>query len=146
MGDKIFINFMKYEYEECIRRLKNELDSSLKKVKAVVNHSQKSHVHPDLSTNLKDSSSLSHQKNDYLIEEWTDIQVKNWFNENNLNLAIYNYLKPESGSILKQIYQMKSNATEFYYQLMSKIDLVKIYEVLKFSSCLDKLFEKIIVK
>ena len=146
MGDKIFINFMKYEYDECIRRLKNELDSGLKKVKAVDNHAQKSHVNPDFSANLKDSSSLNHQKNDYLIEEWTDIQVKNWFNENNLNLAIYNYLKPESGSILKQIYQMKSNATEFYYQLMSKIDLVKIHEVLKFSSCLDKLFEKKIVK
>ena len=146
MGDKIFINFMKYEYEECIRRLKNELDSGLKKVKAVVNHAQISHVHPDLSTNLKVSSSLNHQKNDHLTEEWTDVQVKNWFNENNLNLAIYNYLKPESGSILKQIYQMKSNATEFYYQLMSKIDLVKIHEILKFSSCLDKLFEKIIVK
>ena len=28
MGDKIFINFMKYGFDECIRRLKNEVDSA----------------------------------------------------------------------------------------------------------------------
>ncbi len=29
MGDKIFVNFMKYSFEECIRRLKNEVESKL---------------------------------------------------------------------------------------------------------------------
>ena len=30
MGTKIFVNFTRYEYEECIRRLNNEIQSLLK--------------------------------------------------------------------------------------------------------------------
>jgi hypothetical protein len=141
MGDKIFINFTKYELEECFRRLKQELDLNLnKKIKTSVSQSKAFQHIPDKI--LKSTQALSLQPKDHIIEEWTEVQVRNWFNLNHLNISIYEYLQADSGSILKQIYQMKTNATEFYYQLMSKIDSVKIHEVLKFSSCLDKLFEK----
>jgi hypothetical protein len=33
MGDKIFINFMKYEFSECVRRLKAEIDQHYKAAK-----------------------------------------------------------------------------------------------------------------
>jgi len=141
MGDKIFINFTKYELEECFRRLKQELDLNLnKKINTPVSQSQAFQHIPDKI--IKSTQALSLQPKDHSIEDWTEVQVRLWFNLNRLNISIYDYLQADSGSILKQIHQMKTNATEFYYQLMSKIDSVKIHEVLKFSSCLDKLFEK----
>ena len=137
IGDKIFINFMKYDYDECIRRLKHELD-------AVWNKSSITSAAVDTSSMvLKSTVRLESIKLDdrvSLVEEWTEALVKEWFAKNHLNQAIYAYLQPDSGAILKQIFQMKSNATEFYYQLMNKIEHVKIHDVLHFSACLDKLF------
>lgn len=134
MGDKIFINFTKYEHDECIRRLMHEINS----------HFKIDPIKTSLDCNFiaKPPETSKIQENTIEIEDWSENLVKEWFIKNRLNLNIFDYLKPDSGSILKQMYQMKNNATEFYYQLMNKIEEVKIHEVLQFSSCLEKLFEK----
>ena len=120
---KKFIDFTQNEFEKCIELLKTELKMLLdQETESVLN-----------LTNLKKTAPN-------LIEEWSKNQVKEWFTENNIAALIFEHLKPNSGAILKEMHQMKNNASEFYYMSLKEIENIKFHEVVLFSSCLDKLF------
>lgn len=121
MGDKIFINFTKYEFEECIRRLRNELNISTDKTLKV--------------------ESIEIKSNDLPVN-WNESQVKEWFDRNEINEGIKKELLPCNGVILQQLYVMRCDAPEFYFQSLGKGNNADLKSIIMFTFHLKKLFEK----
>lgn len=133
MGDKIFINFMKYEYEECIRRLKAELDQYIGKTVKV-----EEPVKPQ-------SVSVT------VVRSQATVQVDNGPNVNEVfaNDESLKVILSSLGScdehLLRQIYDMKTRAPEFYYQMLRDMITKKDVDfrpILEFSAKLDSVFGK----
>ena len=114
MNDKASVDFTKNSFDECITILKTELggDASLKSDISVVK----------------------------TVEKWTVDDVNNWFIKNKLNLIIFEYFKPCSGKILKQMHQTKKNSSDYFYESLKEIEHVKFNEIIRFTTCLDELF------
>jgi hypothetical protein len=136
MSDKIFVNFTKYDFEECIKRLKNEIDS-IKSGKTNAENENKM----VLVTNNMGSQSNSNQnaKNDSILD-WSEARVKEWFIQNSLNCLIFEHFKPFNGNILKQLYDTKQAAPEYYFKPMKEIPNVEFRSIMSFGACLDDLF------
>ena len=70
----------------------------------------------------------------------TDEKVKEWFLANKINMAICDFLRANSGKILKQMFSIKKSSNEFFYQSLKQIENIEFHEVVLFGSCLDELF------
>lgn len=128
MSDKIFINFVKYDFDECMRRLKAELK--------VANAEQNQ---PAGGENLTDPRSDSEESD--VVENWDEKSVKSWLKENKISIALAKRLMPCTGAELRQMYELKKSAPEFYYQILnSKKSLKSLKEIFHFSESLNNLF------
>ena len=123
IGDKIFVNFTKYEFEECIRRLKHELD--IKDLNTRLDIEQSTHI-----VDLKKS-----------VLHWTADEVFEWFVEQKIDENLRKALCPCNGIILEQLYTIRLDAPEFYFQALNKYG-VDLKAIILFTYNLKKLFEK----
>ena len=128
MDDKIFINFIKYEIKVCFQRLRTEICRLMKYRKA----NNKPTENSDALFNPTSQSNA--------VENWSENDVKEWFNKNNINQAILEHLMPCSGVVIKQIYDMKISAPEFYYHSLKEIPGVNLNSLSIFTHFLIKLF------
>ena len=133
MNDKIYINFSRYELEECFRRLKHELDAYFNTKAESKQCLAKTNVEP---------LCVGSPKNEELTENWSEDNVRSWFIENQLNLNIFEKMRPFDGACLKELFLVKKNASQFYYQSLQDIQGVKLNNIVLFSSLLDKLFSQ----
>jgi hypothetical protein len=183
MNDRVLINFMKYDFEESLNGLKNEIDLIKSgQVKSGLESFLKSNHNPCndsaieirekennvnnlasendfeieidstktkltveknlsfLSETIKNQSLENLSKSTYSALDWTEERVNEWFERNELNLLIFDHFKPCSGKILKQLYDCKLAALEFYIQPLSKIENVEFNDIMSFGACLDDLF------
>jgi hypothetical protein len=128
IGDKIFVNFTKYPFDECMRRLNLELGKTAHafgdSADAV---SPNQVVLPVAAKTAQDS-----------VENWSSEKVREWFVQNKIHSDLLNALVPCSGEILQQLCDMRSEAPEFFFQAMSKKN-GDLREILHLSSCLKKL-------
>ena len=76
----------------------------------------------------------------HIVDDWTDGEVKEWFAKNNINMSINEYLRANSGKILKQMYSIKKSSAEFFYQSLKPIVDIEFHDIVLFASCLDDLF------
>ena len=128
MGDKIFINFTKYEFEECIRRLKNEVDSKL--------NLNKPHV-ANTAPLMASPAPTSHRNS----ENMSDSEVQEWFRQNNIDPLIIESLgSPCDGILLKQLWEMKHRDPQFYDQSLKSIPNLNPFSIFKYSAALERLF------
>ena len=121
---------MKYSLEESLQKLKHELDTSAKNEP----ENQKNNV-----VQLALEKEKPREKN---IEAWTVAEVKEWFIKNSLSLSIFEHFTPCSGIILKQIYDMKKTAPEFFYQSIKEVKDIQINELFLFARFIEEAFEK----
>jgi hypothetical protein len=117
IGDKIFIDFTKYSFEEAFKRLIKQIDL-LSSNKIEININKPSPV------------------------DWSDEQVKLWFDNNNLN-DIYQDLKPLTGSVLYQLYQIQIHTPEFFYKAITKNESTNLRSVAVFGDLIRKLFKDV---
>ncbi len=89
---------------------------------------------------LKTTLSITQSEKDDYVENWSEDRVRLWFIENQLNLNIFEKMKPFDGSCLKEMFQVKKNLSQFYYESLKDIKDIKLNNIILFSSCLDKLF------
>jgi hypothetical protein len=136
MGDKIFVNFTKYDYDECIRRLVHEVNSHYvaQKIKPI------SQPVVDNATNNSPAQSDT-QQSIKKPENMKLSDVSEWFATNSIDPAIIQYFNSCDGSVLKQIYEMKKNDVEFYNQSLKSIPNISFISIAKFSAALEKLFQ-----
>jgi hypothetical protein len=133
MGDKIFVDFCKYEFNESMSRLKKQIELITK----------------PLNTNLTNLLPLENiqknndeeQKNTDSPKNWTEDQVKDWFLSKNL-IKIYEEVKPVNGGVLYQLYDMKKNIPEFFYKSITKNETLDYKTIANFGNLLENLFER----
>jgi hypothetical protein len=145
----MFISFKKYSFEECIRRLKCELESITSKPQT--NDTTTSH---QTSSSKTGTSSKSEQKesadgkknvqcqtNNPIepILAWTEAQALNWLESKNLNIPM---LKPCNGRVLYQLFSLMHSAPEFFYQsFKNENNSMSLKELASFSYELNCLFK-----
>lgn len=74
------------------------------------------------------------------VETWSEDKVRSWFVENQLSLNIFEKMRPFDGASLKEVFLVKKNLPQFYYESLKDIQDVQLNNIVSFSSCLDKLF------
>jgi hypothetical protein len=127
MSDRIFINFTKYDYDECTRRLKSEIDTYM------------SSTQTSISNNDTNTVNVTGTGNKPSVENWSIEQVKQWFDENKIDDEIVRHFFPCNGSVLKQLSDMRRDAPEFYFQTMNA-HKIEMKNILVFTDLLRKLF------
>jgi hypothetical protein len=150
MGDKIFVNFTKYSFDECIRRLLQEtsLSSGLKsngtQYKAISVTGTSASVSIDDTNRISSNQVQVKRSNSKSIHDWSVDLVNKWFQDNNINKTIIDSLSPCDGQLLAQVYDLNKQAPEFYYQSISankSQSAIPIRDILLFTMKLKKLFE-----
>lgn len=134
MGSKIFINFTKYDYSECIRRLLVEIKN------CVQNTNSKPSVDKPNGTGTKppvDNDTTTSSK----TLEWSEKNVEKWLNEKKINSIIIRNVYPCNGQILHQLFVMQCEAPEFFYKSISSNELIPTRDIAFFSLELKQLFQ-----
>ena len=147
IGDKIYINFIKYDFIEAFRRLLHEIHM---KVRASNNETTtslpifgKTSVRPLKTTPAPPPNPVTASNNNELdsIIKWSETDVKKWFNENNFNVKILKEMEPCDGDLLYQMHILQIEAPEFFYQSITKDKSVELRSALIFSKKLKELFK-----
>ena len=68
-------------------------------------------------------------------------QVIQWFIDNKLKDNIFNAIFPCDGTFLEQLYEMRRDAPEFYYQSLKLEYNLDLKSITLFTSSLKKLFD-----
>jgi hypothetical protein len=149
MGDKIYINFTKYDFDECMKRLKNEINLFISSI-AKTNEKENKKNELDKADKVKFTigsassvsiiSNISSNKN---VEKWSEQEVIEWFNSNDLNISMLNHLKPIDGEILKQLWELKTSAPDYYYTSFEKSNAYSLRSTLMLTSRLNNLFQNL---
>ena len=141
IGDRIYINFIKYDFKQATKRLLHEIklknsaigndepsaNADFVKVEVKPVHSPPSQ-HEEKNTN-KDA-----------IVKWSEAQVQKWFEENMIHSGIIKEMKPCDGDLLFQMHVLQQEAPEFFYQSITKDKSVDLRSALLFSKKLKELF------
>lgn len=141
MSDRIFINFTKYEYDECIRRLKSEIDTYMGSIN--MQHADSDYQLTPVTGSAPPSSQVTMTTTNHSRQEvlgWSEDRVKQWFTENNIDHRLVKEFYPCTGEVLKQLYDMRNDAPEFYFQSL-KTNKTELKHVLEFTNLLKKLFD-----
>jgi hypothetical protein len=127
MGDRIYINFMKYNFVEAIKRL-------LAQVSLLKPPNQPMNSPPKPPASIIQTEIVNEN-----ISTWDEAKVEKWFNDNG-NSAIYQKLKPCDGELLVQLHKMYLHAPEFFYQSLSNDKVYDLRQTLVFTKQFEKLF------
>jgi len=131
LGSKIFVNFTKYNFEECMRRLKHEIVSFEQS-----EQENKTHVVEIIKNPVVD---VVQSKETY---NWSEYQVENWLLEKKINKSIQENVSPCDGKILFQLYEMMNTAPEFFYSsIVHQTKLFQQEKLLVFRNYIYYLFK-----
>ena len=133
LGSKIYIDFTRYEFEECITRVKKELKQHLSSSNFKEN-----------SVSLENSNNNNINKKNVgrgLVEKWNEKDVETWLSKNSIHSIIVGNILPCNGKVLIQLYNMEQKAPEFFYSSISSNGQINTREIALFSLCLKELFE-----
>ncbi|RNA05008.1 hypothetical protein BpHYR1_025790 [Brachionus plicatilis] len=125
----------------------NDLD---KLVKALLSHVKSLNLSDEKRPRSKDSKetdkikSVSRRSSDVVpTYAWSSDQVAEWFQKKNINKSMVENLGKIDGKILAEIYKIKCESVDFFYQrlLAENGDKIKLSDIALLKSCLDELFE-----
>jgi hypothetical protein len=134
MGDKIFINFTKYELEECFKRLKNEIEA--KKEKPKLNNLNENVIQVK-------TDDVILEKPRSKAESMNETDCKSWFETNKIDPVILSSLGGScNGQILKQIWEMKQRDPQFYDQSLKSVN-ANFFSIARYSAALEELFKNL---
>lgn len=98
MGDKIFVNFKKYPYDECLRRLKEEIRSYNVKSLNEKPNIETQPLRPNIETTTLTTTAES--KN---VKNWSNNDVLEWFRANKVNEIIIDAFKTYTGDDIEHL-------------------------------------------
>ena len=142
LGSRIFIDFTKYEFSECIRRLLLEIDNYHKSeigstLTAVDKPSEETN-----NANNNTETTINHIENKVKkTEDWTERDVKKWLKEKHINKLIVQNVSPCNGKILNQLYSIQCNAPEFFYKSITSNKVIPTKDIAVFSYELKLIFQ-----
>jgi hypothetical protein len=162
IGDKIFIDFTKYELNDCFKRLLNQIqllndEQITEKMVAVahpsksmsaavvehsasVNQNQIQLIVPDNLIKMFSSCKIGTEFKEDILQ-WNETQTEEWFKEKSIQDSILNSLQPINGKILYQLYQLQLYTPEFFYKSITSNQDINLKHVAYFCSCLNDIFK-----
>jgi hypothetical protein len=147
MSDKIFVNFTKYDFDECIRRLKNEINSRSKSrgnknsKKTVVSLPPSKAAKQTVVSYTAVNEEIDEQLENEDVDKWSENDVLKWLNDNEIDRNLISIIMPCNGIILKQLFELRHDAPEFFFQSLNCAkNFNDMKAVLKFTYCLNHLF------
>lgn len=150
MASKRYINFAKTnsKFDECLLKLKYELNFYLNRFDgnqpipsvAVVDKDESSAKTSETANQQQTSKHNDQTNSNKSIEDWNEDQVENWFVDKKIDPIIAKKILPCDGNILKQLYELKQKAPEYFFILLDKDRCLELRSVLRLNASLDKLF------
>ena len=137
MGTKIFVNFTKYEYEECIRRLLNEINPvlELENVDLVKKDEPKKTA---IKIDQPDGN-LTSLFDDTL--QWSAEDLDDWLADKPVSEFARRSLKNCTGNLLHEMVLIKREAPEFFYSFLAgKMKSFRLKDILELAFELEILF------
>ncbi|RMZ96525.1 hypothetical protein BpHYR1_008771 [Brachionus plicatilis] len=119
LGTKIFVNFSKYPFDECIKRLKLEIDEQICEDKKIAAKSE------SVPNKINES--------DKSLENWTNEDVKEWLIESDIHVDIASQFNHFDGELLTQLIKVYKTSPEYFYSSINK-DGKKIKNLIHYSS------------
>ena len=138
-GDKIFVNFTRYSYDECIRRLRSELKTTHKALTSAPSSSADLQLQSSGPVSSQPTRTTTTNPHASAILGWSESNVFEWFEKNALNRQIIKAIGKCNGVVLHQLYEMKNEAPQFFYQSL-KTDQVDLDALMMFVFHLKQLF------
>ena len=128
LGSKIFIDFTKYEFNECLHRLKREIEQLTR---------------PKYEPKNTENTRTLKGKDKFLIKAsaWTENDVLKWFHDKKIANEIIDSLIPCDGELLYLLYDMYLKCPE-YYSSLNTDKKIRLRELLYFTNELKKLFQQ----
>lgn len=140
-----------FDEKFCLNLFGSDLDKSLKAllnyVKSLSFKSDEKKPWINDSKGGERSKSTSRRTSEILpTYAWSDDQVAEWLAKKNIHKSIIENLGKIDGKILSEIYKIKCESVDFFYQrlLAENGDNIKLSDIALFKSCLDELFEDLI--
>jgi hypothetical protein len=165
LGAKIYIDFTKYEFEECISRLKKELFSIIeiknelkneKKTPAQTVEVETNETKTEVKVSGKQFVDKVFGKNDIkkIIPEteiskpivshpahlWTEAEINFWLIDKNISPAIILNVSPCDGKLLEQLFRMSKEVPEFFFSSLRADTNASLKDIAYFTSELKILF------
>jgi len=148
MGTKIFVNFTRYEYDECIRRLNNEIQPLLKATRKSSAQTAQSNAETRVdTTSTKDSGRTDEAKDTGISEanSWDAGEVRSWLAEAGVHPLIREHLHNCHGGHLHELFEMKLKAADYFFCFIGRCAAASgracsLKDILAFAFHLDELF------
>jgi hypothetical protein len=113
LGAKIYIDFTKYGFDECMTRLEKELKMFDQGDTKIIQ--QNDCIEQDTAEKIPSSELIVKKKSVYL---WTIEDTENWFNNKKIHSSIKENMSPCDGRLLEQLYKMSHEVPEFFYSTL----------------------------
>ena len=147
LGAKIYIDFTKYEFEECSSRLVKELKNYTSMIKDIIT---KADVNPSNQLIKKVKSSpiereaIQEKKTENKIKAigWTQEQALAWFKSKCIKDSIMEALMPIDGILLDQLNRTLKEVPEFFHSILHKDSNASLRDIVVFTNELRSIFEE----
>jgi hypothetical protein len=117
----MFINFMKYDFKECIRRLKNEIDN-INNINDNKQNDSKKEISNKINEDENQNNNSRSNDNQVVLNEklllMTESDVDEWLVSKQFKSSIVNSISPCNGKILYQMWSILQTCPEFFYTAM----------------------------
>jgi hypothetical protein len=155
LGSRIYVDFTKYEFDECLRRLSKEIVVVYEQVynlssdrdefrnMPMVSEETIEHVPSELGMTSWSNLSLmiSSRSGDIADKtEWTATDVDKWLDEKQFHEDVIRSVRPSNGKLLYSMYKMLETAPEAFYASLNKSSSVTLRDLVYFSSELKNLY------
>ena len=126
LGAKIFIDFKKFSFDECSKRLKYELEKIC-------------------SNNIKIDTSKENEKKmprkSHSIQSWSVAEVQCWLAKNGICEDITALLRNFDGEMLANLNAIRLTAPDYFFASVSKNNKIDLFSVVKFNKDFSNLFK-----
>ena len=125
-GSKIRVNFVKYDFEDSIKKVLFQLNA------AIGNDEAESNKIPiNLNTCTENNS----------IKKWTQADVQEWLTKIQTNEELRKTLYSFDGEMLIQLNRIKKTAPDYFFTAISRNNSIELFHVIKFTLEFEILFE-----
>jgi hypothetical protein len=140
IGDKIFVDYTKYEFDDAMNRLIKQIKLNTKeKVEDLKEQIEEININSINLNDVKTSKSIPNTDANKAIN-WSDKEVEDWFIQNEIH-ELYEDLKPLHGKLLHQLYQLQVYTPEFFFKSITKNDKTNLKTVVNFGYLLKEIFK-----
>lgn len=142
LGSKIFVHFMKYSFEVCMKKLFDEVSSLTGSEKAFVKIESVTRTSAVKITEPTDNNDDNNNRVD--ASKWSKEQVSEWAERINISQGFNKVVEQFDGRLLAQFYKIKKDAPEFFFTNLKEDHKLNLVQLVKLTAELDDLFKDFI--